>query len=58
LNSFAADGLFGLAFDPDCHYWNDGVQLTINAEVPEPATLLLFGLGTLGLAAYRRRRQF
>ncbi|MCP4705583.1 MAG: PEP-CTERM sorting domain-containing protein [candidate division Zixibacteria bacterium] len=56
LNTFASDGLFGIGFDPDCHYWNDGVKLTINANVPEPTTVLLFGLGALGMAAYRRRR--
>lgn len=56
LNNFASDGLFALAFDPDCHYWNDGIELTINADVPEPTTMLLFGLGTLGLAAFRRKR--
>jgi len=55
LNNFASDGLFALAFDPDCHYYNDGVKLTINADVPEPTTILLFGLGALGMAAYRRR---
>ena len=35
-----------------------GTTVTFNVatrEAPEPATLLLFGLGTLGAAAYRRR---
>jgi len=55
LNNLASDGLFGLGIDPDCHYWNDGVQLTINADIPEPTTILLFGLGTIGMALYRKK---
>ena len=46
LNSFAADGVFGIGFDPDCHYWNDGIVLTVDT-IPEPATCLLLGLGAL-----------
>jgi hypothetical protein len=35
-------GNFGLAFDPDCHYYNDGVELKVEtAPVPEPTTILL-----------------
>jgi hypothetical protein len=56
LNDFAADGLFGFGFDPDCHYYNDGVELTIITSIPEPATIFLIGIGAIGLAAYRRRR--
>jgi hypothetical protein len=57
LNNYASDGLFALAFDPDCHYFNDGVKLTLFSDVPEPTTILLFGLGTLGLTAIRKRRK-
>jgi len=58
LNSFAAnDGRFGLGFDADCHYYNSGVELEITTGVtPEPATMLLLGLGLLGTAAFRRIR--
>jgi len=56
LNNYAADGRFALAFDPDCHYFNDGVELMVSSDVPEPTTILLFGLGTLGMAAFRKRR--
>ncbi len=55
LNNFASDGFFELTFDPDCHYFNDGVSLTVVTDVPEPGTFILFGLGTLGLAAFRKR---
>lgn len=53
LNDYASDGVFGIGFDPDCHYWNDGITLTVET-IPEPATLLLLGLGALVLK--RRKR--
>ena len=54
-----------LAFDPDCHFFNDGISFTIvtngsvggAAAVPEPATLMLLGTGMLITAARYRRRQ-
>ncbi len=55
LGAFAEDGVFGVGFDPDCHYWNDGITLTIQT-IPEPATLLLLGLG-VALAGIGRRRR-
>ena len=59
LNDYAADGRFGLAFDPDCHFYNEGVSLRIATElteIPEPATLTLLAVGT-GLILFRRRRR-
>ena len=48
---------FALGFDSDCHYFNDGVSLTIETRpVPEPTTLALLGSGLAGLYLRRRRR--
>ena len=55
LNVFAEDGVFGIGFDPDCHFWNDGIALTIQT-IPEPTTCLLLGIGAL-LARTRKRRR-
>lgn len=59
LNDYAADGRFALGFDPDCHFYNDGVQLDIVtelSEIPEPATLGLVSLGAVGVLLRRRRQ--
>ena len=55
LNQYASDNKFGFGFDPDCHFWNDGVSFEI-ATVPEPASMLLFGIGALGFGVARRKR--
>ena len=57
LIGYLGDGNFGLGFDPDCHFLNDGVTLTLNtAPVPIPGAFLLFGSGLIGLAGYRRKK--
>lgn len=59
LSDWAMDGDFGLGIDPDCHYYNDGVKLTIvTTPVPEPGSLLLVGAGLLGLGLIRRKKLF
>lgn len=60
LQDYVSDGNFGLTFDPDCHFYNNGVSLIIETAdpvVPEPSTVLLLGSGVLGLIAMRRRRK-
>lgn len=62
LNLNIADNLAGLGFDPDCHFYNDGVKLTIETDrqggedpIPEPLAGSIL-LGGLGMLAVRRRR--
>lgn len=56
LSEYAADGVFGFGFDPDCHYYNDGVCLKITtAAVPEPPSGLVVFLATaIGAARFRK----
>ncbi len=34
VSSYATDGVLAIAFDPDCHFWNEGVRLVLTAEAP------------------------
>lgn len=45
--TFSSGMFFKFALDTD----------NVNAPVPEPATILLFGIGAAGVAAFRRRRE-
>ncbi len=59
LTGYLADDSFALAFDPDCHFTNAGVTLTLHTQtsvVPVPGALLLAGLGT-GLVGWFRGRR-
>ncbi len=58
LNLYAADGNFGFGFDPDCHFYNDGITLTIKtSHTPVPGAIILLGSGLLYLAGIRRKRK-
>ena len=48
---------FGFGFDPDCHYYNDGVTFEIRTTyVPETgSSLVLLSIGLLALAAIRSK---
>lgn len=56
LNDYASNGVFGFGFDPDCHYFNSGVELKVITAVPEPSTMLLVGMGLIGAGLLRRRK--
>jgi hypothetical protein len=46
LRSDIANGNnFALGFDPDCHFFNNGVQLTLDTRTPDTGnTLTMFGI--------------
>lgn len=59
FKAYLADGLAGIGFDPDCHFYNDGVTLEIKTRqttlnVPAPAAVLPFALGIMAKAMRRR----
>jgi hypothetical protein len=57
LNNYVSfDGDFGIGFDPDCHFKNSGITLTIET-VPVPGAVLLgsIGLSCSGLLLRKRR---
>jgi hypothetical protein len=56
LWGFAVSGFPDAAFTGN-HSQTFSYRLVISAEIPEPTTFALFGLGLVGLRLVRRRRQ-
>jgi len=57
LNAYAADGYIAFGVDPDCHYWNDGVEFKITTTtIPAPGAILLGSIG-VGIVGWLRRRR-
>jgi hypothetical protein len=61
LQTYASNGVFGFGWDPDCHYYNDSVQVCITTRdtptIPEPGMLSMLGLGLSGIALYLRKKK-
>jgi hypothetical protein len=61
LSAYFANGQnIAFGFDPDCHFWNNGITFQIQTtpnNVPEPTTLALLGTGVAGFIIKRRRKK-
>src|SRR4030095_454724 len=55
----ASNNNIAFGFDPDCHYWNNGIVFTVvpGPWIPEPVSMVLLGTGLAGIYVSRRPRE-
>ena len=64
LTAYISNNVLTLGLDPDCHYYASSISLILNtsdtpsgvSQVPEPETMVLFGLGLLSASSFGRKR--